>query len=183
MDREQGWTCGAGDQGWVSTREEGESRFPERPSTPALGRNVVPSSFPPVHPNQVLPGSPRRAPARVRDTRWQCRTVVPLLTPHSLVAVGCSGAPRPLYPSTLLLPQLATTFTALGLFGYPKIKLSISRRTHPQQITDGFPGGLLVFPVGAVKCDAPGAFSASSVHVLQLWEYEEKVPQKTAVFF
>lgn len=94
--------------------------------------------------------------------------------------LGGSGVLWCLLP---MLLQLAVAFTALGLFGYPKIKLSISRRTHPQQITDGFPEGLLFFLAGAVKCDAPGAFSASSVHVLQLWEYEEKVPQKTAVFF
>lgn len=87
------------------------------------------------------------------------------------------------FPSRTPKPGAPKVPTALGLFGYPKIKLSLSRRTHLQQITDEFPGGPLLLLAGAVKCDAPGAFSASSVHVLQLWEYEEKVPQKTAVFF
>lgn len=79
--------------------KRGRAGFQSVPPPPALGRSLVPSSFPPVHPNQVLPRSPRRAPARVRDTRWQCHTVVPLLTPHGWVAAGCSGASRPCCPS------------------------------------------------------------------------------------
>lgn len=167
MDCEQGWTCGAGDQGWFSTREEGESRFPQRPSTPGL------------------PGPPRCGVGACPGGGHEMAVPHRGAAAHTAgsVAAGCTGAPRPRCPGTLLLPRLATAFTAPGLLGYPKIKLAVSRRTHLQQTTDGFPAGLLVLLAGAVKCDAPGAFSAFSVRGLQLWEYEEKVLQKTVVFF
>lgn len=93
--------------------KRGRAGFQSVPPPPALGRSLVPSSFPPVHPNQVLPGSPRRAPARVRDTRWQCHTGAAAHTAR----LGGSGVLWCLSP---VLPQLAVAFTALGLFWVPQ---------------------------------------------------------------
>lgn len=114
MDWEQGWTCGAWDQGWVSTREEGESRFPERPSTPGSWQKSGPVEFPSCTPK---PGAPRV------PTEGACPGEGhEMAVPHCGAAAHTArlGGSGVLWCLSPVLPQLAVAFTALGLFWVPQ---------------------------------------------------------------